>query len=298
MKLALFAFGQEDHVGIVEEDGIFDLTRAMQAYDLFNKNIQTAPVTSIHEMLDKNMVRPAVIEPVVDFIDRHNLRQALTVPEGAADHPLRTPIRRPGKIIALGGNYSFPGYPDPEEPPFFFKVATSVIGSDEPIIYKKIMQQVEPEIELAAVIGARASDVPEEDAMQYVAGYTVLNDVTARDLQNAAWDIQRPWEYTKSIDTFTPVGPHLVLPEAVSDPHDLAMIMRVNGEVVAEASTNTMLFRIPFLIEYLSQYMTLEPGDIIATGTPAHPEALHPGDVIELEVAEVGVLRNPIVAEG
>ena len=101
MKLALFAFGQEDHVGIVEEDGIFDLTRAMQAYDLFNKNIQTAPVTSIHEMLDKNMVRPAVIEPVVDFIDRHNLRQALTVPEGAADHPLRAPIRRPGKIIAL-----------------------------------------------------------------------------------------------------------------------------------------------------------------------------------------------------
>ncbi|MCY3899128.1 MAG: fumarylacetoacetate hydrolase family protein [Caldilineaceae bacterium] len=298
MKLALFAFGQEDHVGIVEEDGIFDLTRAMQAYDLFNKNIQTAPVTSIHEMLDKNMVRPAVIEPVVDFIDRHNLRQALTVPEGAADHPLRTPIRRPGKIIALGGNYSFPGYPDPEEPPFFFKVATSVIGSDEPIIYKKIMKQVEPEIELAAVIGARASDVPEEEAMQYVAGYTVLNDVTARDLQNAAWDIQRPWEYTKSIDTFTPVGPHLVLPEAVSDPHDLAMIMRVNGEVVAEASTNTMLFRIPFLIEYLSQYMTLEPGDIIATGTPAHPEALHPGDVIELDVAEVGVLRNPIVAEG
>ena len=160
------------------------------------------------------------------------------------------------------------------------------------------MKQVEPEIELAAVIGARASDVPEEEAMQYVAGYTVLNDVTARDLQNAAWDIQRPWEYTKSIDTFTPVGPHLVLPEAVSDPHDLAMIMRVNGEVVAEASTNTMLFRIPFLIEYLSQYMTLEPGDIIATGTPAHPEALHPGDVIELDVAEVGVLRNPIVAEG
>ena len=298
MKLALFAFGQEDHVGIVEEDGIFDLTRAMQAYDLFNKNIQTAPVTSIHEMLDKNMVRPAVIEPVVDFIDRHNLRQALTVPEGAADHPLRAPIGRPGKIIALGGNYSFPGYPDPEEPPFFFKVATSVIGSDEPIIYKKIMKQVEPEIELAAVIGARASDVPEEEAMQYVAGYTVLNDVTARDLQNAAWDIQRPWEYTKSIDTFTPVGPHLVLPEAVSDPHDLAMIMRVNGEVVAEASTNTMLFRIPFLIEYLSQYMTLEPGDIIATGTPAHPEALHPGDVIELDVAEVGVLRNPIVAAG
>ena len=209
MKLALFAYGQEDHVGIVEQDGIFDLSRAMQAYDLFNKNIQTSPVTSIHEMLDKNMVRPAVIEPVLDFIDRHNLRQALTVPAGAADHPLRAPIRRPGKIIALGGNYSFPGEPDPEEPPFFFKVATSVIGSDEPIIYKRIMKQVEPEIELAVVIGGRASDVPQQEAMQYVAGYTVLNDVTARDLQNAAWDIQRPWEYTKSIDTFTPVGPHL-----------------------------------------------------------------------------------------
>ena len=298
MKLALFAFGQEDHVGIVEQDGIFDLSRAMQAYDLFNSNIQTSPVTSIHEMLDRDMVRPAVIEPVLEFIDRHNLRQALTVPAGAADHPLRAPIRRPGKIIALGGNYSFPGYPDPEEPPFFFKVATSVIGPDEPIIYKKIMKQVEPEIELAAVIGRRASDVPEQDAMQYVAGYTVFNDVTARDLQNAAWDIQRPWEYTKSIDTFTPIGPYLVLPDAVSDPHDLAMIMRVNDEVVAEASTNTMLFLIPFLIEYLSRYMTLEPGDIIATGTPAHPEALHPGDVVELEVAEVGVLRNPVVAEG
>ena len=295
MKLALFAYGQEDHVGIVEQDGIFDLSRAMQAYDLFNRNIQASPVTSIHEMLDKNMVSPAVIEPVLDFVDRHNLRQALMIPVGATDHPLRAPIRRPGKIIALGGNYSFPGEPDPEEPPFFFKVATSVIGPHEPIIYKRIMKQVEPEIELAVVIGGRASDVPQQEAMQYVAGNTVLNDVTSRDLQNAAWDIQRPWEYTKSIDTFTPVGPHLVLPEAVSDPHDLAMIMRVNGAVVAEAST--MLFRIPFPIEFLSQYMTLEPGDIFATGTPAHPEALHPGDVVELEVAEVGVLRNPVVAE-
>ena len=276
MKLALFAYGQEDHVGIVEQDGIFDLSRAMQAYDLFNKNIQASPVTSIHEMLDKNMVSSAVIEPVLDFIDRHNLRQALTVPAGAADHPLRAPIRRPGKIIALGGNYSFPGEPDPEEPPFFFKVATSVIGSDEPIIYKRIMKQVEPEIELAVVIGGRASDVPQQEAMQYVAGYTVLNDVTARDLQNAAWDIQRPWEYTKSIDTFTPVGPHLVLPEAVSDPHDLAMIMRVNGAVVAEASTNTMLFRIPFLIEYLSQYMTLEPGGHHCDGNAGPPGGAAP----------------------
>ena len=297
MKLVLFAYGQEDHVGILGQDGVIDFSRALQAYELIRHNRVTPAVTSIHEMLAHDWVRSAVMEPVLEFLAKHNLQQEFTLAVGMADHPLRAPIRRPGKIIALAGNYPFPGAPDPKEPPFFFKAPSSIIGPEEPIVYKKILARVEPELEVAVVVGRRASNVSRQEAMQYVAGYTVLNDVTARDLQDADWEVRRPWEYTKSIDTFTPIGPCLVLSDAVSDPHHLAMTMRVNGRVVAEANTNTMLFSIPVQIEYISQYMTLEPGDIIATGTPAHPEGLHPGDVVELDIAEIGVLRNPVIAE-
>jgi 2-keto-4-pentenoate hydratase/2-oxohepta-3-ene-1,7-dioic acid hydratase in catechol pathway len=297
MKLALFAHGQEDHVGVVEQEGALDFSRALQAYQLIRHNQLTPLITSIHEMLNKALLKPVVMEPVLEWVDKYSLRQEFIVPVGSSDHPLRPPIRRPGKIIALAGNYVFPGEPNPKTPPFFFKASSSLIGPDEPIVYKKILNRVEPEIEVAVVIGSRASKIARQEAMQYVAGYMVLNDVTARDLQNADWEARRPWEYTKSIDTFTPIGPHLVLPNAVSDPHHLAMTMRVNGNVVAEANTNTMLFPIPVLLEYLSQYMVLEPGDIIATGTPSHPEGLHPGDVVELDIAEIGLLRNPVVAE-
>jgi 2-keto-4-pentenoate hydratase/2-oxohepta-3-ene-1,7-dioic acid hydratase in catechol pathway len=297
MKIALFAHGQADHVGIVEPQGIVDFSRALQAYELIRCNQQRSMLTSIHEMLNNDMLKASTLEPVLEFMDQHNLRQEFTLPVASSEHPLRAPIRRPGKIIALAGNYTFPGEPDPKEPPFFFKSSSSVIGPEEPIVYKKILNRVEPEIEVAVIIGRRGSNISRQEATQYVAGYTVLNDVTARDLQDSNWKANRPWEYTKSLDTFTPIGPHLVLPDSVGDPHQLAMTMRINGRVVAEANTNTMLFQIPVLLEYISQYMVLEPGDIIATGTPVHPEGLHPGDVVELDIAEIGLLRNAVVAE-
>jgi len=299
VKLLLFAHDGEDHVGILEDGEIIDFSRALQAYELINRNKQAPLVTSIQEMLGQDMLVRAMIEPVLEFVAQHNLEAEFRPPLDASGRVrLRAPIRRPGKVIASAGGYHFPGEPDPEEPPFFFKVASSVIGPEEPIIYRKILTQVEPEIELGVVIGRRATSLAEEQAMECVAGYTVVNDVTARALQNADWEARRPWEYTKSIDTFTPIGPYLVLPDQVSDPHDLSLVVRINGHVQLEASTSEMLFSIPYVVAFISQYMTLEPGDVIATGCPGHAGELHPGDVVELDVSEVGVLRNPVVAEG
>jgi 2-keto-4-pentenoate hydratase/2-oxohepta-3-ene-1,7-dioic acid hydratase in catechol pathway len=294
MKLALFDANGENHIGIVQENGLFDFSRGYQAYQLLEEGKMTAPLTDMVELMRAGLFGRELFEKILTFAAQHTLVEKLTV---AGTPKLRAPIPNPAKLIALGGNFQFPGEPDPDEPPLFFKLASSVIGPDEPIICKKILKQVEPEIEVTVIIGRRASNVSRDEAMDYVAGYTILNDVTARDLQNVAFGTSRPWAYTKSIDTFTPMGPHLVLADAVTDPHNLAMTMRVNGEVVAAASTNTMIFQIPQLIEYISQYITLEPGDVIATGTPDHPGPLKPGDTVELEIAELGSLRNPVVAE-
>ncbi len=294
MKIALFDHGGHNHIGIVTDAGVLDFSRAYQAQQLIQSGKECPQlVTDMVTLMRAGLFQRQTFAAVLTFVAQHNLQDAFVV----AAPKLRAPIPQPGKLIALGGNYSHPGEDDPDEPPLFFKPASSIIGPEEPIIYRKNLNVVEPEIELTVIIGRRGSHIARADAMDYVAGYTALNDVTARDLQNVAWEAQRPWSYTKGIDTFTPIGPYVVLPDAVGDPHNLAMTMRVNGEVVAEANTNTMLFQIPFLIEYISQYMSLEAGDIIATGTPVHPGGLTPGDTVELEIAEIGILRNSVAAD-
>jgi 2-keto-4-pentenoate hydratase/2-oxohepta-3-ene-1,7-dioic acid hydratase in catechol pathway len=295
MKIALFAHGDHNHIGIVTDFEMLDFSRAYQARQLIQYGEESPQlITDMVTLMDAGLFNIQTFESTVMFVYEHHLNGAFAV----ADPSLRTPIPQPGKLIALGGNYSHPGEEDPDEPPLFFKPTSSIIGPEESIIFRRNLNVVEPEIELTVIIGRQGNHISQADAMDYVAGYTLLNDVTARDLQNVAWEVQRPWSYTKGIDTFTPIGPHVVLRDAVSDPHNLAMTMRVNGEVIAEANTNTMLFRIPALIEYISQYMTLEPGDMIATGTPVHPPGLKPGDTVELEIEEIGILRNPVAADG
>ena len=294
MRIALFDHDGQSHIGIVTDFGMVDFTRAHQAQQLIQNDDGNAQrVTDIIALMHAGLFNAVTFESTLMFVFEHHLNGAFTV----TNPTLRTPIPNPGKLIALGGNYSHPGEENPDEPPLFFKPASSIIGPDEPIVFRRNLDVVEPEIELTVIIGKQGSHISQADAMDYVAGYTLLNDVTARDLQNVAYEVQRPWSYTKAIDSFTPIGPHIVLPQAVSDPHNLAMTMRVNGEEVEHANTNTMLFQVPVLIEYISQYMTLEPGDIIATGTPVHPPGLQPGDTIELEIEEIGVLSNPVVAD-
>jgi acylpyruvate hydrolase len=217
---------------------------------------------------------------------------------------LAPPVPRPGKIPCLGLNYrdhaAEAGQPLPEVPVIFTKAPGCVIGPGDPILLPKLAdQQVDYEIEFAFVIGRRAKDVPEAQGLDYVAGYTILNDVSARDYQLRT----SQWHIGKSFDSFGPMGPYLVTRDDVPDPHALHVELRLNGQVMQRSNTRNLVFGVPALVAYLSAVMTLEPGDVIATGTPGGvgiyqkpPRYLKPGDVCTLEIERLGVLENPVAA--
>ncbi len=220
---------------------------------------------------------------------------------------------RPGKIIALGLNYlehiresdsvnvqNFTGEV-PEEPVLFAKTPNVLIGPGEAIVLPALLDRYrfgEPrtdyEGELALIIRDRIKDVSEEEAMDHVLGFTCFNDVSQRNFQRRD---KSGWFRGKSLDTFGPVGPVIVAPEDIGDPQNLRLRTRLNGRVVQEASTSQMIFPIPAIIAFVSANFTLEPGDIISTGTPSGVGPLADGDVVEVEIENIGILRNPVRAE-
>ncbi len=219
----------------------------------------------------------------------------------AAGVRLGPPVARPGKIICLGKNYA--GHARefdakvPPSPILFDKAATAVTGPHDPICLPPGAAVVDLEAELALVIGRPASRVAEDRALEYVAGYMVLNDVTDRAAQRA----DGQWFRGKSPDTFCPIGPWLATPDEVGDPGNLRIESRVNGVLLQNANTTDMIFKIPFLIAYISATITLLPGDVIATGTPAGigsarrpPLTLHPGDAVEVAVEKLGRQVNAV----
>ena len=215
---------------------------------------------------------------------------------------LGPPVAPPRQIICLGKNYrdhakEFDAKV-PEFPVYFSKSPGSLSGPHDPIRLKPGMERVDGEAELAVVIGKRARDVHEGEALSYVAGYAVLNDVTNRDLQKA----RLQWFFAKSADGFGPMGPWLVTRDEVKRPHALGIRQRVNGEILQESKTSQMIFRIDMVLADLSRVMTLEPGDVISMGTPGGigsartpPVVLHDGDVVECEIDGIGTLRNSVV---
>ncbi len=200
----------------------------------------------------------------------------------------------PTKIIAIGLNYKAHaaemGKPLPEEPLMFMKPATAVIGHDESIVLPPQSSQVEFEGELAVVIGRQCRHVSEDEALEYVLGYTCFNDVTARDLQRK--DVQ--YTRAKGFDSFAPVGPFLVNDV---DPANLSIRTFVNGELRQDSTTADMIFSVPQLIAFVSSVMTLRPGDIISTGTPSGVGPLRSGDTVEVEIEGIGRLRNQVIAQ-
>jgi 2-keto-4-pentenoate hydratase/2-oxohepta-3-ene-1,7-dioic acid hydratase in catechol pathway len=200
----------------------------------------------------------------------------------------------PSKIICVGRNYVAHAKEHqaevPEIPLLFLKPPTSVIGPEEAIVLPPQSQQVEHEAELVVVIGKRGRWISPEDTMNYVLGYTIGNDVTARDLQRR----DGQWTRSKGFDTFCPIGPWI---ETEFDPADGVITCHVNGEMRQMSSTRDMVFSVRQLIAFVSSVMTLEPGDIIMTGTPAGVAPLHPGDVVEITIEGLGKLRNPVIAE-
>ncbi len=214
---------------------------------------------------------------------------------------LGPPIPRPGKIVAIGLNYHDhcveQGIEPPSIPLIFAKFPTSVTGPYDPIVLPGDDAQVDYEAELGVVIGRKAKRVSAREAMDFVAGYLVLNDVSARKWQFS----DKQWVRGKSCDTFCPIGPWLTTRDEISDPHALHISTRVNGQLLQDSSTSNLIFRIPELLAFITASITLEPGDIIATGTPVGvgcfrnpPIFLQPGDMVEIEIERLGKLRNPV----
>ena len=207
---------------------------------------------------------------------------------------------RPSKIIALAKNYAEHAKEMesevPERPVFFLKPPSALIGPGEPIILPKMSKRVDHEVELAVVIGKRTKRVPKEKAMDYVLGYTIMLDITARDLQDEAREKGLPWSIAKGFDTFAPVGPRVVDRRELNI-DDLEIGLRVNGELRQLGRTREMVFKVPEIIEYVSTIMTLEPGDIIATGTPAGVGPLRHGDKVEAWIEGIGKVEFDVLAE-
>jgi acylpyruvate hydrolase len=232
----------------------------------------------------------------------------LGFPDGAVlrrtDVTLGPVVPDPAKLICIGLNYRDHAAETkqalPEVPTVFAKYPNVLIGAGAPIVVPRMSSKIDYEAELAFVIGRRARHVPEAEALGCVAGYTCFNDVTARDVQKRS----PQWTLGKSFDTFGPLGPALVTADQVPDPHALAIRCSVDGETLQESSTGAMVFSVARLVSFLSEVMTLEPGDVVATGTPAGvgfvrdpPRYLRPGETVRVEIEGVGVLENPVVAE-
>ena len=216
---------------------------------------------------------------------------------------LGAPVARPSKIVCVGANYAAHakefGHEIPAEPILFSKATTALSGPNDPIAMPEGAQVVDSEAELAVVIGKTASNVRKEDALDYVAGYTVVNDVTERMVQKA----NGQWFRGKGFDTFCPMGPFLATPDEMPDLDNLRVWQKLNGELLQDGNTADMMFTVPFLIEYISRGMMLLPGDVIATGTPSgigsarEPQVLmKPGDVVEVGVDGVGAQRSEVRA--
>lgn len=221
----------------------------------------------------------------------------------ASDVAFRAPLMRPQKVIGIGLNYKdhveeIKGQ-TPKQPLLFGMYANAIIGPGDAVVIPPMSQQVDYEAELAVVIGRRARHVSTESAVDYVAGFTIFNDVSARDLQFS----DGQWLRAKSFDTFAPMGPYLVTTNDLRNGDGLNIELRLNGTTMQKSNTRNMIFKVPELVSHISKVMTLEVGDVIATGTPGgvgfgrNPQVfMKPGDVVEVEIEGIGQLRNPVAA--
>jgi 2-keto-4-pentenoate hydratase/2-oxohepta-3-ene-1,7-dioic acid hydratase in catechol pathway len=254
---------------------------------------------------------PASVRELLELGTEWQRRAWAALPEGVVRHDpgnvtLLAPVPDARKIVCIGLNYrdhaAESGVPVPTEPILFSKYPTTLIGHGASIVLPGVSQEVDYEAELVVVIGRKGRHVPRQRALEYVGGYAVGHDVSARD-----WQLNKPgkqWMAGKTFDTFAPVGPELVTPDEVGDPHKLGIRLRLNGQTMQDSSTSQLVFGVEELVAYLSQVFTLEPGDLIFTGTPPGvgmarkpPVWLKPGDTVEVEIDRLGTLKNTVIAE-
>lgn len=261
-------------------------------------------------VVDLNEAQPRFPATMIAFLEGdaslHKLAEQVPTTEGypLSNVKLHAPIPRPGKIMCIGLNYSDhaaeTGEALPKFPVVFAKYANTVIAAGESIVLPKVTNQIDYEAELGFVIGKRARYISESAAFDYVAGYLIVNDVTARDYQRRT----SQWTIGKTFDTFAPMGPALVTADEVADPHNLNIQLTIGGEMLQNSNTRNLIFGIPKLIASLSEVMTLEPGDVVSTGTPPgvgtarKPQRwLRTGETVSITIEKLGTLTNPVVAE-
>jgi 2-keto-4-pentenoate hydratase/2-oxohepta-3-ene-1,7-dioic acid hydratase in catechol pathway len=254
---------------------------------------------------------PTTVRELLELGPDWQRRAWTALPTGVVRHEpagatLLAPVPDARKIVCIGLNYrdhaAESGVPVPTEPVLFSKYPTALIGHGAPIVLPRVSHEVDYEAELVVVIGRKGRHIPRQRALEYVGGYAVGHDVSARD-----WQLNKPgkqWMAGKTFDTFAPVGPELVTPDEVPDPQNLGIRLRLNGQTMQDSNTSQLVFGVDELIAYLSQVFTLEPGDLIFTGTPPGvgmarkpPVWLKAGDIVEIEIDKLGTLRNTVIAD-
>jgi 2-keto-4-pentenoate hydratase/2-oxohepta-3-ene-1,7-dioic acid hydratase in catechol pathway len=315
MQIARYCRDAGPRLGLVLKGTVFDL--AAVARRIGRPDAEAMAVPAEAGDMKGLLERMGSLESVADFAASlaalAEAEQSPLIAAGAAcslaDVTLLNPLPNPGKVLCLAGNYYERGAAHDLDktvctPRIFTKPNTSLIGPEEDLRVPPLAQTVVPEIEMAAVIGRRGRDIPLAEAADYICAYTIFNDFSARSLNLAPvrrgqpWDEVFDWLNGKWFDTFGVVGPTLTLKRAVRDPGNLDLVCRVNGKVRDEGNTRNMIFTPADTIAFISQITTLEPGDLIATGTAIHAEVevpLESGDVVEGEITGLGVLRNRVV---
>jgi 2-keto-4-pentenoate hydratase/2-oxohepta-3-ene-1,7-dioic acid hydratase in catechol pathway len=287
MKIATFSVQTEQHIGLVKGDQIFSLTA------LGPEEFPACMKKFIERGSELRSRAEQLIEQRVNDDAIFKLSEVNILP----------PIAKPDKIICVGLNYfdhcKETGMEPPESPVIFSKYANAIAGHNDAIEIPINSTEVDFEAELAFVIGREAKHVSEEEADDYVFGYTIMNDISARDLQFQ----DGQWSRGKTADTFAPFGPVIVTKDEVGDPHNLAISLELNGEIMQDSNTSNLIFTVPKIISFLSQSMTLMPGDLIATGTPPgvgmgrNPKIwLKNGDRMNVRIEKIGTLSNHVIA--
>jgi acylpyruvate hydrolase len=311
MRLVTYSRNGRTALGSLLLEEVVDLHRAYQAALKHSGDLDELAVAGLRVppdllgLLQGGEASLSAARRAFAFVEeQRSAGDAEDVCDPLADVELLAPVLRPGKVVCLGLNYRSHlaelGEPASQYPILFHKAATSLIGHGQAIVLPRISQQVDYEGELAVVIGRRGKNIPEQHALSYVLGYTCANDVSAHDLEFRT----SQWTSGKMLDTFCPLGPVLVTRDEIPDPGVLRLKTVLNGKTVQDGSTSDMVFPVPFLISYISSLATLEPGDLILTGTPAGigcnqtPQVfLQPGDRISIEIEGIGTLSNPVAAE-
>lgn len=308
MRLLTFEHAGTQRLGTEFHDGVLDLNAGCSAMleaegDTAAQKLADALVPSnIIDFLTAGSRALREAQKVIDFVESTHAGNRGNLVFSKTEVRVLAPVPRPGKVVCVGRNYhdhvSEMKREVPTIPVIFSKLSNTIVGNGDGVPFPRVSEQLDYEAELVAVIGKRGRYIPEADAMGHVAGYTAFNDITVRDWQHRA----NQWLQGKSFDGSGPTGPVLVTADEISDPHNLDIRSWINGELRQSDNTSRLIFNIPFLISFISQVMTLEPGDMIATGTPGgvgvamNPQGfMKVGDVVRVEIERIGILENTIV---